>query len=114
MVRVAEHHSVDRRTRGYLERMADDLSLGGLFIRTSKPLAKGTKLRLVLRLTTDGAETPRVRANAIVRWRRRWGERAGMGVEFLDFSANGRDDLQRFVDLVASRPDVGKRLRPAP
>jgi uncharacterized protein (TIGR02266 family) len=106
MVRVAEHHPVDKRMRGYLERVADNVSLGGLFIRTKRPCAKGTSLRLDLRLSSDISSAPSVRANAIVRWTRRWGGSAGMGVEFLDFDMKGRDDLDRFLKLIEEHPQV--------
>ncbi len=108
IVEVTEHHAVDKKTRDYLEEIAENVSLGGLFIRTPRPFAKGTSLRLNLRLSSDGATVPRIRANAIVRWIRRWGASAGMGVEFLDFEMNGRDDLDRFLKVVEQHPEVGR------
>lgn len=108
LVKVAEHHPVDRQTKAYLQEVAENVSLGGLFIRTSQPFANGTSVQLNLRLSSDGAHAPVVKATAIVRWSRRWGGKPGMGLEFLDFEMNGRSDLSKFLRLVEKHPEVGR------
>ncbi len=58
----------------------ENLSEGGLFLRSPAPLARGTHVRL--RLGSDGGE---VRASAAVVWRRDGGasdEEPGMGLRF--------------------------------
>jgi len=72
-----------------------DVGLGGLFLRTAIPLAKGQRVRVALSLghngqamLAEGLVTRAVRA--------RPGQRHGVGVEFVDIG-DGRDGLTRFL-----------------
>lgn len=56
-----------------------DLSVGGVFLRTSKPLAPGTTVDLLL---ADRSRPLWVRARARVVWSGRKDQHRGMGVRF--------------------------------
>ncbi|MFQ5816654.1 MAG: PilZ domain-containing protein [Terriglobia bacterium] len=67
-----------------------DLSLGGAFIEDHRPIARGRVVQM--RLLLDGG-TPIV-AKAIVR---RVEPDIGMGVEFIEMTADDRNRLREFV-----------------
>lgn len=82
----------------------DDISLGGLFIKTKRrPLEPGTRVSLLIQW--DGGE---LMLSGIVRWvsdenptdadRGR-----GMGVQFDDLDENKRRELQAFIDALDAR-----------
>jgi uncharacterized protein (TIGR02266 family) len=73
--------------------LAGDISTGGMFVATFRPMPPGTRLSLRFRLPTG-----QVVAAAIVRWTRdaRPGIVAGMGVEFVDLGELDMATLKRF------------------
>lgn len=81
----------------FLGDYTENLSRGGTFIQTSRDLAVGQQIQLVL--SFPGLLVP-VSAEAIVRWRRQ-SEEPGVGVEFLEGS--GRDRLAAIVDRIEQR-----------
>jgi hypothetical protein len=86
-----------RPQREYLTGVAAGASLGGMFVATAEPPRPGTVL--VLRLYLDDADDgPPLRAKAIVRWRRRFQQPRGMGIEFLEFERLGG---RRFEEWIA-------------
>jgi c-di-GMP-binding flagellar brake protein YcgR len=74
------------RTNG----VTSDLSLGGCFICTSKPLAIGTRVRI-----TMVRQNQMVEALAVVRILK---PRIGMGIEFIDIEHPGNEILCRWLD----------------
>jgi type IV pilus assembly protein PilZ len=67
-------------SRGDLQRdLVTDLSPGGLFIRTSRPLDIGTDVDL--EVTVD-AEDPPITVRGRVVWLRSTGAKEGMGIQF--------------------------------
>ena len=91
---------VERATREYLEGIAQDLSLGGLFLETRRPLPKGTLVDLDFLIEEAGQSAEPVHARAIVRWRNRFFGRRGMGVEFIDVEGLGQQRLESWVERV--------------
>ena|ERR1700680_408254 len=71
--------------RRYLLGVAENLSLGGLFISTRHPFGVGTVVLLDLYPGTGSDRAP-FSARAVVRWRNLWREPRGMGLQFLDFA----------------------------
>jgi PilZ domain len=74
------------RTNG----VTSDLSLGGCFVCTSKPLAIGTRVRI-----TMVRQNQMVEALAVVRILK---PRIGMGIEFIDVEHPGNEILSRWLD----------------
>lgn len=79
------------------QELVADLSPGGAFIRTWRPVALGEQVELVLRprLTFRG-----VRMKGRVAWVRREGRHPGMGVEFIDDDGNARAEVDRILSKV--------------
>jgi len=92
---------LERRERQYLQGIAADLSLGGMFLATDRPLPVGSLVRLEFQPGVGPGENPAeemaVTAQAVVRWRRRWRRPRGMGLEFVEFEGLGRHELAAVV-----------------
>jgi uncharacterized protein (TIGR02266 family) len=73
--------------------LSGDVSMGGMFVATFRPVAPGTRLSLRFRLPTG-----QVMATGVVRWTRdaRPGVVAGMGIEFVGLGDLDRATLKRF------------------
>jgi len=71
------------------EGVTSDLSLGGCFVCTSKPLAVGSRLKLTLQ-----RKEQTVQALAVVRIVK---PRVGMGLEFLDVESRHQSTLERWL-----------------
>lgn len=71
----------------------ENLSEGGIFVRTSTPLERGT--RATLRFGTSGVEAP-----ARVVWSRMEGQGGppGMGLVFEDLQDGVRDAIRRLIE----------------
>lgn len=95
--RVNKVLSLDYETsEGFIEAFSGDMSVKGLFIKTSKPLAKGDRFILKLQLP-DASEA--LMMDCIVSWNRvdtNDPERRpnGMGVKFADVSTENRQMLK--------------------
>jgi hypothetical protein len=72
------------------EGISSDISLGGCFVCTSKPLPLSSRVRLIL--TRKGQ---RVEGLGIVRVVK---PRIGMGIEFIDLESEYADNLARWID----------------
>ena len=72
--------------------VTSDLSMGGCFVCTSKPLPLGSRIRLKL---TRKEQT--VEALAVVRIVK---PRIGMGIEFLDLKEQHQPVLERWLDQI--------------
>jgi uncharacterized protein (TIGR02266 family) len=75
--------------------LSGDVSEGGLFVQTYRPLALGDRVQVAFDLP-DG----RVEAEGIVRWRRPQSDSvdAGVGLEFESLSDRDRDVIRRFCE----------------
>ncbi len=95
-------YRVDRPTRAYLEGIAHNVSLGGLFLLTDRPPPKGVVLDLSFgRPHSDNSSQP-IPAKAIVRWRRRWRKPRGVGIEFIEIEGVERDKIHQWVASISS------------
>lgn len=73
-----------------------NVSTTGMFVATQRPPAKGQVL--FLEAFPNGSDEEAVRSRAVVRWRRRWLEPRGMGVELLDVGDEERERLRRWME----------------
>lgn len=90
---------IERSTREYLDGIARDVSIGGLFLETRRPLPKGTLVDLDFFIEGNEREEP-VHARAVVRWVRRWFRPRGMGLEFIDVEGLGPTRLESWIESV--------------
>ena len=70
--------------------VTSDISLGGCFVCTSKPLPLGTRARITLKRKDETVE-----ALGVIRVVK---PRIGMGVEFIDVEAPCAERLARWID----------------
>jgi uncharacterized protein (TIGR02266 family) len=103
-VRYREVH-LRRPERQYLKALAEDVSLGGMFLATRHTYPEGTTMELEFH-PRDEAGSP-VYAKAVVCWRRRWREPRGMGVRFVEFAALGARRLESWIDIVLAPGSIG-------
>jgi hypothetical protein len=87
---AADATFLDLETGAAAEGVTSDLSMGGCFVCTSKPLAVGCRLRLTLRRKEQA-----VQALAVVRI---FKPRVGMGLEFLDVEVRHQSTLERWLE----------------
>jgi type IV pilus assembly protein PilZ len=96
------HHEVPvayRSEGSFLTDWATDISRGGLFINTRKPLAVGTVVKLILQL--PGAAFPfdvSGRVTRAVELDERGSAPAGMAIEFLDLDVERRARIEELVE----------------
>ncbi|PLX83930.1 MAG: hypothetical protein C0617_09815 [Desulfuromonas sp.] len=81
----------DKETRQYLEAVAENCSLGGMFIATDHLVPKGHIVRLKLQVDGTGGKSSVVHARGLVRRVQRWTKPKGIGVEFIEFEGLGED-----------------------
>jgi type IV pilus assembly protein PilZ len=105
------HHElpVAYRTVGsFLSDWATNISRGGLFINTRKPLPVGSVVNLIIQL--PGAEFPfdmTGTVKRIVPWEEGGGAAPGMAIEFTDLDGAKRERIELFVEKLAK--DLGAR-----
>lgn len=103
-VRFREMH-LRRQERQYLKGLAEDVSLGGMFLATRHTYVEGTTIELEFH-PSDETGAP-VCAKAVVVWRSRWREPRGMGVRFVEFAALGARRLESWIDTVLASDSIG-------
>jgi len=89
---AADVELIDMESGAKVEGVTSDLSLGGCFVCTSKPLPIGTRMRITLSRKEDTVE-----ALAVVRILK---PRIGMGIEFIDVDAPYHEILARWLEQV--------------
>lgn len=94
---------IDRRSRRYLDSVARDVSLGGMFLATPYTFRPGTVLQLSFAIP-GGESSGTVRARAVVRWRRWWRQPRGMGVQFVEIEGLGREQLTEWLGRLLPAP----------
>jgi len=96
------HHElpVAYRTVGsFLTDWATNISQGGLFINTRKPLAVGTTVKLIIQL--PGAAFPfdmMGRVTRVCAWDNHTNVAPGMGIEFTELDGAKRERIEAFVE----------------
>jgi len=89
---AADATSIDLETGNSSEGVTSDLSMGGCFVCTSKPLATGGRIRLTLTRKEQTVEA--LCAVRIVK------PRVGMGLEFLDVDEKSKITLDRWLEQI--------------
>ncbi len=96
------HHEIPvayRTVGSFLTDWATNISRGGLFINTRKPLPVGTAVKILIQL--PGASFPFQlggRVTRITEYDNRANMVPGMGIEFVDMDDSKRRDIESFVD----------------
>jgi c-di-GMP-binding flagellar brake protein YcgR len=98
-VRFVEE-SVAPNVGEYLNGLAADIGLGGMFIATEETHSEGTVLSLELNVDDPSGDTSLVRARAVVRWIRPKDEPRGMGVEFIEFDGLKNLSLEEYLSKI--------------
>ena len=89
---AADASLIDLETGGKTEGVTSDVSLGGCFVCTSKPLAVKSRVRVTLT-----RKDQRVEALGVVRTVK---PRIGMGLEFLDLEQASYAMLDRWIEQI--------------
>ncbi|HUE56930.1 MAG TPA: PilZ domain-containing protein [Candidatus Udaeobacter sp.] len=90
---AADAEMIDLETGARTEGVTSDLSLGGAFVCTSKPLPSNSRIRITLT-----RKDQKVEALAVVRIMK---PRIGMGIEFIDVESPDNVVLARWVEQVS-------------
>ncbi|MBZ5526913.1 MAG: PilZ domain-containing protein [Acidobacteriia bacterium] len=85
----AEAEILNLETGKRLKGATTDISLGGCFVTTERPLSRGCRVRAFL-----SQKSERVEILAVVRSVK---DRVGMGIEFLDLDESSHAILRRWV-----------------
>ncbi|MCK9522666.1 MAG: TIGR02266 family protein [Proteobacteria bacterium] len=88
----------------FVEKHANDLSQGGIFIRTPKPMPPGTLIKFDFRLEDDSSV---IQGVGRVVWIRKEGEEpprpAGMGIKFIKLDEQSRQNLSKVLQQRVSQ-----------
>lgn len=114
-VRVPIELKVDyKKLNSFFADYTKNISKGGTFIKTKKPLAIGT--RFLFKLTVPHREAPFELLGEVV-WSKGDGDEPGMGIRFIYNSDNQRADFEGVVEkLMADSlgPDLTEKLLKKP
>ncbi len=103
------HHEIPvayRSVGSFLTDWATNISRGGLFINTRKPLPVGTAVKILVQL--PGASFPHElggRVTRVTEYDNRANMVPGMGVEFTDMDDAQRREIESFVDRLRKQLD---------
>jgi uncharacterized protein (TIGR02266 family) len=101
-MRLRTHIRIDFGARGELRTgRVKNISQGGLFVATARPLPRNSEVMLVLERPWSGEP---LEVRGIVSWNTRGRQRAshvGMGIEFCELDAHQREAVGRLVQLAA-------------
>lgn len=84
---------LDMESGARVEGVTSDISMGGAFVCTSRPLPSNTRLRITLTRKDQSVE-----ALGVVRIVK---PRIGLGVEFIDLDAPYHEMLRRWIEQVS-------------
>jgi len=90
---AADAEMFDMESGTQTEGVTSDISMGGAFICTSKPLPSNTRLRITLK-----RKDQQVEALGVVRIVK---PRIGMGIEFIDVESPHHEMLRRWVEQLS-------------
>ena len=84
----------------FITEYADNISIGGMFIRTSKPFPTGTRFDLDLTIGSDGKKITGI---GEVVWTKEFTSKAddrnsGMGIKFVELYGNSKAIIKELVD----------------
>ena len=102
-----------RTVDGFITDWAVNISQGGIFINTRKPLAVGSQVRLIISLP----DTPfpfdlTGRVARVNEFDNPANQVPGMGIEFVDVDDDKRARIERFVERLRTElPDSGSKAR---
>ncbi len=90
----------------FVQEYTKDISKGGIFVATDKPLSLGTKIELILSLPNSSKEVKVIgeivhiigREQAILMG---YGMVSGMGVQFLEFEEDGQKYLEEYFKVLS-------------
>src|SRR5688500_2316085 len=103
-----------RTVDGFITDWAVNISRGGIFINTRKPLSVGTTVRLIISL--PDAAFPFDLTGRVARvneFDNPSNQVPGMGIEFLDVDDEKRVRIERFVERLRKElPDQGPDVQP--
>jgi uncharacterized protein (TIGR02266 family) len=95
-----------RSVGSFLTDWATNISQGGLFINTRKPLPVGTVVKLIIQL--PGAAFPFDMTGRVTRVCPREADAApGMGIEFTELDGSKRERIEAFVEKLRKDLDPG-------
>jgi len=89
---AADVELIDMESGTRVEGVTSDISLGGCFVCTTKPLAIRARIRI--KLSRKGQQ---VEALAVIRILK---PRIGMGIEFIDIESPSHEILKRWIEQV--------------
>jgi type IV pilus assembly protein PilZ len=97
-----------KEKESFIKAYSDNISGGGLFIRTKRPLEQGDPFSLKLQI--PGMDEP-LKINCEVCWSRPESEEAdnspaGMGIQFMDMSEGDRETLDQFIKEISAEADT--------
>jgi len=92
---AADAEFIDLETGAQVNGITCDISLGGCFICTSKPLPAKSRARFTL-----SRKGQTVQGLAVIRIVK---ARVGMGIEFLDLEPGSHETLSRWIDQLRQR-----------
>jgi len=92
---AADVEMTDMESGDRVEGVTSDISLGGCFVCTSKPLPIRTRLRIIM-----SRKGQRVEALGVVRIIK---PRIGIGVEFIDVEPPSHEILARWIEQVRDK-----------
>jgi hypothetical protein len=84
---------LDMESGARIEGVTSDISMGGIFVCTSKPLPSNSRVRVML-----SRKEQKMEALGVVRILK---PRIGMGIEFMDVEPPYHDVLRQWVDQLA-------------
>lgn len=100
-----------RTVDGFITDWATNISRGGIFINTRKPLAVGTTVRLIISL--PDAQFPFDLTGKVMRvheFDNAANQVPGMGIEFVDVDEDKKTRIEKFVDRLREElPDPSER-----
>jgi hypothetical protein len=89
---AADVELIDMESGARTEGVTSDISLGGCFVCTSKPMSVGTRARVIM--SRKGQTVEALASVRIVK------PRIGMGIEFIDVEAPYHEILARWIEQV--------------
>jgi c-di-GMP-binding flagellar brake protein YcgR len=109
-VRIATNISIrfykedlDRKSRKKLSGIAENCSLGGMYLSTEDTFPEGSVLSLEFEIDSEESGPTVVKARAVVRWSRRWSAPRGMGLEFVEFEGPGNRSFAEWMAVLAKK-----------
>ncbi len=93
--------------KAFLQQYTENISKGGLLIRTGKPLPRGTDIEIVLHLPLTHREM-QIKARVVHIPIGGDGLPIGMGVQFTDFIPEQREVIEAYVAMVSDKHAKGR------